>query len=57
MELAFDGYKLRGVVTSDVNGTPVKQMTMEPLMGESRGIPVSYFINHGVPMGPLAIFI
>ena len=42
MELAFDGYKLRGVVTSDVNGTPVKQMTMEPLMGESRGIPVSY---------------
>nr|XP_022304452.1 uncharacterized protein LOC111111646 isoform X11 [Crassostrea virginica] len=33
VELAFDGYKLRGVVTSDVNGTPVKQMTMEPLMG------------------------
>lgn len=33
VELTFDGYKLKGVVTSDINGTPVKEAIVEPLMG------------------------
>ncbi|XP_052682281.1 uncharacterized protein LOC128162900 isoform X14 [Crassostrea angulata] len=33
VELTFDGYKLKGVVTSDINGTPVREVIVEPLMG------------------------
>ncbi|XP_061179522.1 uncharacterized protein LOC133188156 [Saccostrea echinata] len=33
VELMFDGYRLRGVVTTDKNGVPVRQFAVEPLVG------------------------
>lgn len=43
MELTFDGYKLKGVVTSDINGTPVREVIVEPLMGKFKVQGVLWF--------------
>lgn len=47
MELTFDGYKLKGVVTSDINGTPVREVIVEPLMGKFKVQGNSGFGIHG----------
>jgi hypothetical protein len=35
VEMVFDGYRLKGIVTSELNGKPVQQIRTEPLMGTS----------------------
>lgn len=33
VKMAFDGYRIKGVVTSELNGKPVQQVRTEPLIG------------------------